>query len=147
MADMGLDGVYDEENIFAKILRGELPCYKVYEDEIVISFMDVFPQAPGHVLVVPKIKARNLLDYPSDGLGDLMFRVQKIAQGMKTALNPDGISMFQFSGAAGGQSVFHLHFHLVPRSEGIPLKGHGQFERSKDEELKELASEIAAAIG
>jgi len=146
MTDIGLDGVYDDDNIFAKILRNELPCHKVYEDEIVLAFMDVFPQAPGHVLVVPKIKARNLLDFPSEQLGEYMKRVQKVAKAIKKALEPEGISMFQFSGAAGGQSVFHLHFHLVPRVEGALLKGHGNIERADDKELMRFAGAIANAI-
>ena len=144
--DMGLDGLYDRENIFAKMVRGEFNCHKVYEDEFVLSFMDAFPQARGHVLVVPKVEARNILDIAPDELANLITRVQKIAKGMKKALNPDGISMFQFSGAAGGQSVFHLHFHLVPRVEGALLKGHGTFDSANPEELAELAKEISAVI-
>lgn len=143
---MGLDGLYDRENIFAKMVRGEFNCHKVYEDEFVLSFMDAFPQARGHVLVVPKVEARNILDIAPDELANLITRVQKIAIGMKKALNPDGISMFQFSGAAGGQSVFHLHFHLVPRVEGALLKGHGTFDSANPEELAELAKEISAVI-
>lgn len=144
--DMGLDGHYDRENIFAKMVRGEFNCHKVYEDEYVLSFMDAFPQARGHVLVVPKVEARNILDISPDDLANLITRVQKIAKGLKKALNPDGISMFQFSGAAGGQSVFHLHFHLVPRVEGALLKGHGTFDAANPEELADLAKEISAAI-
>jgi histidine triad (HIT) family protein len=144
--DMGLDGQYDRENIFAKMVRGEFNCHKVYEDEYVLSFMDAFPQARGHVLVVPKIEARNLLDIAPEDLAILIQRVQKIAKGVKSALNPDGISMFQFSGAAGGQSVFHLHFHIVPRVEGALLKGHGTFDAANTDELAQLAKEIGAAI-
>lgn len=144
--NQGLSGIYDDENIFAKIIRGELPCHKIFEDDDIISFMDVFPQAPGHVLVVPKEKARNILDYPPEKLGTLMQKIQKIAQAIKEALNPDGISMFQFSGAAGGQSVFHLHFHLVPRSEGVLLKGHGSMQRADNQELSDFAKNIAAYV-
>lgn len=146
MTDTGLDGEYDNENIFAKILRGEFPCHKVFEDDSVLAFMDVFPQAPGHVLIVPKVAARNLLDFPTELFGDYMARVQKIAQAMKAALSPEGISMFQFSGAAGGQSVFHLHFHLVPRANGQLLKGHGNIERADDAELRGFANAIAQAL-
>ena len=147
MTDTGLDGEYDDQNIFAKILRGELPCHKVFEDDLVLAFMDVFPQAPGHVLIVPKVKARTILDFPTEKLGEYMARVQRIALGIKEALKPDGISMFQFSGAAGGQSVFHLHFHLVLRLENSLLKGHGNIERADDAELRSFAGAIAKAIG
>lgn len=144
--NIGLEGTYDDNNIFAQIIEGKIPSYKVYEDDIAFAFMDAFPQAPGHVLVVPKLKARNLLDFPTEKLGEYMASVQKVMKGVKAALNPDGISMFQFSGAAGGQSVFHLHFHIVPRSEGVPLKGHGMFDGANQEELKELSAKIAAAL-
>lgn len=144
--DMGLYGEYDRENIFAKMVRGEFKCHKVYEDECVLSFMDAFPQARGHVLVVPKIEARNLLDISAEDLKKLIERVQKIAKGVTKALEPDGISLFQFSGAAGGQSVFHIHFHIVPRTEGAPLKGHGTFESADANDLAQLAVEIGAAI-
>ncbi len=146
MVDMGLFGEYDDNNIFAQIIDGKIPCFKVYEDDIAIAIMDAFPQAPGHVLVIPKAKARNFLDYPTEQLGALMERVQKITNAVQKALTPEGISMFQFSGAAGGQSVFHLHFHIVPRSEGVPLKGHGQFEPADKDELKVLAEKIKAAL-
>ena len=144
--DMGLNGAYDRENIFAKMVRGEFNCHKVYEDEYVLAFMDAFPQARGHVLVVPKVEARNILDIPPDDLVNLITRVQKIAKGVTKALNPDGLSLFQFSGAAGGQSVFHIHFHIVPRVEGALLKGHGTFDAANAEELAQLAKEIGAAI-
>ncbi len=141
-----LDGVYDDNNIFAMILRGELPCHKVYEDDIVLAFMDVFPQAPGHVLVVPKAKTTNIIDFPTELWGEYMSRVQMIAIAMKAALEPDGISVFQFNGAAGGQSVFHLHFHLIPRVTGKPLKGHEQTARGDNDELSFLAGKIGAAL-
>lgn len=144
--DMGLIGQYDRDNIFAKMVRGEFRCHKVYEDDYVLSFMDAFPQARGHVLVVPKVEARNILDISPEHLKNLIERVQKIAKGVTKALKPDGISLFQFSGAAGGQSVFHIHFHIVPRSEGLPLKGHGTFESADANELAELAAQIGAAI-
>ena len=118
---MSIDGQYDPENIFAKILRGEMPCVKVYEDEQVLAFMDIFPQAPGHVLVVPREPARNLLEL-TDGA---LERVKRIAKAVKKALNPDGIVMTQFSGAPAGQTVFHVHFHIIPRKEGDALGAHG----------------------
>lgn len=115
---------YDDSNIFAKILRGEIPATKVYEDEHVLAFMDAMPQGRGHTLVIPKAKARNLLDVAPDVLAALMVRAQTIARAVKTAFAADGVTLFQFSEAAGGQSVFHLHVHVVPRFDGVPLKPH-----------------------
>ena len=101
---------YDSQNIFAKILRGEMPCYKVYEDEVALAFMDIMPRSDGHVLVIPKKPARNLLDIEPGDLGELMARVQKVAQGVKKAMGAEGITLQQFNESAGGQVVFHLHF-------------------------------------
>lgn len=122
---MSLTGTYDPDNIFAKILRGELPCVKVYEDDAVLAFMDIFPQAPGHVLVVPKEAARNALDMTDDGLAAAMLRVKRIGNAVKAALAPDGIIITQFNGAPAGQTVFHVHFHIIPRTEGVALGHHG----------------------
>ena len=115
---------YDDGNIFAKILRGEIPAVKVHEDDHVLAFMDVMPQGDGHTLIVPKARARNLLDVSPVVLSDLMVRVQTIAKAVKRAFAADGVTLFQFSEAAGGQTVFHLHFHVVPRFDGIPLTPH-----------------------
>lgn len=115
---------YDPNNIFAKILRGEIPCHKVYEDGNTLVFMDVMPQSPGHALVVPKAASRNVFDADPDVLAQLLPLVQKVAIAAKKAYNADGISVFQFNEAAGGQSVFHLHYHVVPRFDGIALKPH-----------------------
>jgi histidine triad (HIT) family protein len=115
---------YDPNNVFAKILRGEIPAHKVLEDDDVIVFMDVMPQAPGHTLVVPKAASRNLLDADSAVLGKVLPVVQKVARAVKDAFAADGISIFQYNEPAGGQSVFHLHFHVVPRHEGVPLERH-----------------------
>ena len=142
---MSIDGQYDPENIFAKILRGEMPCVKVYEDEQVLAFMDIFPQAPGHVLVVPREPARNLLELTDGALQGAMLRVKRIAQAVKKALNPDGIVMTQFSGAPAGQTVFHVHFHIIPRKEGEALAAHGGGQADMAE-LQALAEKIAAAI-
>lgn len=142
---MSIDGQYDKDNIFAKILRGELPCVKVYEDEQVLAFMDLFPQAPGHVLIVPREPARNLLELTDGALQGAMLRVKWIAKAVKKALAPDGIIMTQFSGAPAGQSVFHVHFHIIPRREGDTLAGHGSGQADMDE-LKALAEKISAAI-
>lgn len=117
---------YDQSNIFAKILRGEIPCVKVYEDDKTLAFMDVMPEADGHVLVVPKEPAQDILDLSAEGLTTMMTTVQKIAQAVDKALTPDGILIKQYNRAAAGQSVFHIHFHVVPRWEGIPLAPHGK---------------------
>jgi histidine triad (HIT) family protein len=143
---MGLDGEYDRDNIFAKILRGELPAAKVYEDESALAFLDLFPQSRGHTLVLPKVPARNLFDIESAALESLILRVQTVARGVRAALKPDGVTVLQFNGQAGGQSVFHLHFHIIPRWDGVPIKGHGQAGMADKEELTALAQEIAAAI-
>jgi histidine triad (HIT) family protein len=117
---------YDRNNIFAKILRGEIPACKVYEDEFTLAFMDVMPQSDGHALVIPKIEASNLFDIAPDALGKLLATTQTIAAAAKSAFNADGITIMQFNGAAAGQTVFHLHFHVIPRYEGIPLRSHAR---------------------
>jgi histidine triad (HIT) family protein len=117
---------YDNNNVFAKILRGEIPAVKVYEDEKSFAFMDVMPEADGHVLVVPKEPAADILDLSAAGLSALMATVQKVAKAVDTALKPDGILIKQYNRAAAGQSVFHIHFHIVPRREGVPMAPHGK---------------------
>src|SRR3712207_6488806 len=106
---------YDESNVFAKILRGELPCHKVYEDDRVLAFMDVMPRADGHTLVIPKTKARNILDIAPEDLAELIKAVQKVAKAVKTGMQTDGLTIQQFNEPAGGQVVFHIHFHVLPR--------------------------------
>ena len=135
---------YDETNIFAKILRGELPCHKVYEDDVAFAMMDIMPRADGHVLVLPKSKARNLLDADPEILAKLIIRVQKIARAVKSALNADGITIIQYS-ERPGQLVFHLHFHIIPRWEGVELRPSTS-RQEKPEVLAEFCREIAAAI-
>ena len=142
---MSLDGNYDPENIFAKILRGEMPCVKVYEAEHVISFMDIFPQAPGHTLVVPREPVRNALEMSDGALQATIVRVKRIARAVKTALAPDGIVITQFNGAPAGQTIFHVHFHIIPRQEGVALGAHGGGQADMDV-LKDQAARIAAAI-
>lgn len=120
---------YDDNNIFAKILRGEIPCHKVYETDKVLAFMDVMPQADGHVLVIPKVKARNLLDAEPDMLAALIKDVQLVAKAVQQAFQAEGILVQQFNEAVAGQTVFHLHIHIIPRKEGVSLRGHGvEFE-------------------
>ena len=143
---MSLDGSYDAGNIFAKILRGEMPAVKVYEDDHVLAFMDVFPQARGHTLVIPKQStARNFLEESPEVVGPLMLGVQRVARAVRAALNPDGLVITQFNGAPAGQTVFHLHFHIIPRWEGVALGRHAQGMADMDE-LKALAAEISAKV-
>ena len=115
---------YDPNNIFAKILKGEIPCHKVYEDDDAIAFMDVMPQSPGHTLIVPKAPSRNVLDADPKVLAKILPLVQKIANASKTAFSADGITVMQFNEPAGGQTVFHLHYHVIPRYDGQPLRPH-----------------------
>lgn len=115
---------YDDTNIFAKILRGEIPSVKLYEDEHTLAFMDVMPQAPGHLLVIPKSPSRNLLDADPEALAKTIPVVQKLAQAAKKAFEADGVFVAQFNEPAAGQTVFHLHFHIIPRHEGQTLKPH-----------------------
>ena len=115
---------YDDTNVFAKILRGEIPAHRVYEDDVALAFMDVMPQGDGHTLVVPKVEARGLLDISPDDLAAFMPRVQKVAAAVQVAFKAEGLTLFQFNETAGGQTVFHLHFHIVPRFSGIALRPH-----------------------
>jgi histidine triad (HIT) family protein len=138
---------YDPSNIFAKILRGEVPSARVYEDDHVLAFMDAFPQSRGHTLVILKeAKARNLLDVEPEPLQHLILGVQRVVRAVNTALNPDGIMVTQLNGAAAGQSVFHLHFHVIPRWTGAPLGRHGEGGMADPAELATLAKQIAAMI-
>src|SRR5438270_1191466 len=124
---MSLDGVYDEDNVFAKILRGEIPAARIFEDEATLAFMDAFPQSRGHCLVIHRTaRARNLLDVELPALNAMMATVQRVARAVRAALNPDGIVITQFNGAASGQTVFHLHVHIIPRWQGAPLGRHGE---------------------
>jgi histidine triad (HIT) family protein len=144
---MSLDGAYDDGNIFAKILRGEMSSVRVFEDEHVYAFMDVFPQSKGHTLVIPKIsQARNLLEEEPQVLSTLILGVQRVARAVRAALNPDGIMVSQFNGAPAGQTVYHLHFHIIPRWEGVPLGRHAGGGMADASELKALAEQIAAKI-
>jgi histidine triad (HIT) family protein len=144
---MSLDGTYDDGNIFAKILRGEAPSVRVFEDEHVFAFMDVFPQSKGHCLVIPKHStARNLLEEEPERLSTLILGVQRVTKAVRAALNPDGIVVTQFNGAVSGQTVYHLHFHIIPRWDGVPLGRHAGGGMADVEALKALAEQIAAKI-
>lgn len=144
---MSLDGTYDDGNIFAKILRGEMPAARVFEDEHVFAFMDVFPQSKGHTLVIPKhSRARNLLEEEPQVLSELILGVQRVARALRAALKPDGVVITQFNGAPAGQTVYHLHFHIIPRWDGVPVGRHAGGQMADAEELKALAQQIAAQI-
>ncbi|MGY6627516.1 MAG: HIT family protein [Oceanicaulis sp.] len=143
---MSLHGAYDDQNIFAKILRGDAPAVKVFEDDQVLAIMDVFPQSEGHVLIIPKAQARNLLDLPAETASAAMERVQRLARAVEAALKPDGVMVAQFSGAPAGQTVFHVHFHVIPRWADRGIAGHGQAGQADMTALEALAERIRAAL-
>ncbi len=136
---------YDSNNIFAKILRGELPCHKVYEDETALVMMDIFPQSRGHTLIIPKSASRNLLDADPASLSAVMPLVQRIAKAVRAATNADGIRLAQFNEAPAGQTVFHLHFHIIPVYDGAELGAHGG-GKADDVELAALSKDVAAYL-
>jgi histidine triad (HIT) family protein len=136
---------YDQNNIFAKILRGELPCHRVYEDEHVLAFLDIMPRAPGHTLVIPKTPARNLLDVDPNALAETIKAVQKVAKAAQKVFEADGITLQQFNESAGGQVVFHLHFHIIPRHEGVAMKPPAS-EKADPEKLAAQALQLSTAL-
>lgn len=143
---MSLDAHYDPKNIFAKILAGDIPCAKVYEDARVLSFMDAFPQTKGHTLVIPKVNACNLFDITADDLQNLIVQTQAIGRAVKDALAPDGIRIAQFNGEPAGQTVFHLHFHIIPIWEATGIGRHASGQMADMGELKDMAAKIAARL-
>jgi len=136
---------YDPNNIFAKILRGELPCHKVYEDDKAFAFLDIMPRAPGHTLVLPKAPARNIFDVGAADFAHVMTVAQKVAKTALTVFGADGVTLQQFNESAGGQVVFHLHVHVIPRKSGIPMKPPAA-EKEKPDTLAEQAKKLAAAL-
>ena len=136
---------YDSNNIFAKILRGEIPSVKVYEDDKTLAFMDVMPQADGHTLVIPKEPAETLFELSPDCAAAMIKTTQIVAKAVKKGLDAPGIMLFQLNGKAAGQTVFHAHFHIVPRSGGVDLKLHARGMESPDK-LKAIAEKIKAAL-
>lgn len=136
---------YDPSNIFSRIIKGEIPSHKVYEDADVLVMMDIFPQSKGHVLIIPKAASRNLLDADPVVLARAIAQVQRVAKAAQTALSPDGIRVVQYNEAPAGQSVFHLHFHVIPVYEGVELGRHGQ-GKADDAELAAQAKAIAANL-
>ena len=144
---MSLHGAYDPNNIFAKILRGEVPNVTVWQDDDVLAFMDVFPQSEGHILIIAKqSQARNLLEIEPEVLARMTAALQRTARAVEKALKPEGLAIMQFNGDAGGQTVFHLHFHIVPRWRDRDLKGHGHAPMADAVTLKGLADRIAAEL-
>lgn len=136
---------YDQDNVFGRILRGELPCHRVFEDEVALAFMDVMPRVEGHVLVIPKRPSRTLLEADAADLAALIPRVQRVGRGVVRALDAAGLTVHQFNEEAGGQVVFHLHFHLLPRRPGVALRPPGG-PAEQPEVLAALAQRIAQAI-
>lgn len=143
---MSLQGAYDPDNIFARIIRGEIRSVKVFEDERVLTILDAFPQARGHSLVLHKrSRARNLLEIEPEALNEVMAAVRKTARALAAALKPEGLVVTQFNGAPAGQTIFHLHVHLIPRYEGEATAGHGK-GIADPAALRALAQQIAAAM-
>jgi histidine triad (HIT) family protein len=144
---VSLDGVYDPDNIFAKIVRGEIPAAKVFEDAQTMAFMDVFPQSRGHTLVIHKTSpARNLLDADAAAARAIIETVQRVARAVRGALKPDGILVSQFNGSAAGQTIYHLHFHIIPRWNGEALGRHAEGGMADSKVLAQLAGQIADEI-
>jgi histidine triad (HIT) family protein len=137
---------YDTNNVFARILRGEFPCYKVYEDEHVLAFLDIMPRSPGHTLVIPKVPARNILDIKPDDYAHVACGAHKIAAAAMKAFNADGITIQQFNEAAGGQVVFHLHMHVLPRHDGIAMLPPAS-RKGDVKVLEDNATKLIAALG
>jgi len=142
---MGFGMTYDQNNIFARILRGELPKVAVYEDEATLAFLDIMPSVEGHTLVIPKENAQSILDLSPEGAAALIRTTQTVAKAVKRALDAPGIMLVQLNGAAAGQSVPHIHFHVLPRSEGLDLKLHGR-GMVAPEALERVAARIRAAL-
>ncbi len=136
---------YDPANIFARILRGELPCHRIFEDDDCLAFMDIMPRAPGHALVIPKFPARTILDVSPEALGRLAVCVQKVAGAVQSAMSADGLTIQQFNESAGGQVVFHLHVHIIPRWDGQPMRPHTA-QMAPNDELAANAALIKAAL-
>ena len=136
---------YDPNNIFARILRGELPSVRVYEDDLTVALMDIMPSVEGHTLVITREPAEGILDLSPEGAAALIRTTQKVARAMKKALAPSGVMLVQLNGAAAGQSIPHIHFHILPREDGLDLKLHGR-AMAKPEALEAVAVKIRAAL-
>jgi histidine triad (HIT) family protein len=136
---------YDSSNVFAKILRGEIPCARVFEDDKTLAFMDVMPQSDGHVLVIPKEAAENLFELSPEGARALIATTQRVAKAVRKAMNASGIMLAQLNGAEAGQSVFHVHFHIIPRSGGADFRLHAR-QMERPDKLKLFAEKIRAGL-
>jgi len=136
---------YDTNNVFARILRSEIPAHKVYEDDRTLAFMDVMPQAEGHTLVIPKVAAETLFDLPEDALAATIVTTQRVARAVKKAFDAPGIMIAQLNGSEAGQSVFHIHFHVIPRNGGINLRLHAR-DMADQKILAEHAARVRAAL-
>jgi histidine triad (HIT) family protein len=143
---MSLQGSYDPDNVFAKILRGEMPAAVITQTDHAVAIMDAFPQTRGHCLVIPKRPSRNLLEASPKDMGRIFGLVQRIAKGVDAALSPDGIIVTQFNGAPAGQTVFHTHVHIIPRYDGSAMAGHGQAGMADMTELTALAADIRKSL-
>jgi histidine triad (HIT) family protein len=137
---------YDDSNIFAKILRGEIPSHQVYEDEHAIAILDVMPQGEGHTLVIPKAPSRNIMDMGAHDLQAVALAVQRVARAVVKAFEAQGVTVMSFAEPAGGQTVFHTHFHVIPRFDGVPLRSHGG-KMADGDHLADQAFRIKAALG
>ena len=135
---------YDTDNIFAKILRGEIPSEKLYEDEDTYVFMDIMPRADGHMLVIPKAPVRNMLDATPQQLAACLATVQKLSKAAMAAFDAEGVTIQQFNEAAGGQEVFHLHYHILPRHDGVKLRPPGNM--ADMDQIKAHADKVIAAL-
>jgi histidine triad (HIT) family protein len=136
---------YDANNVFAKIMRGEIPAARVYENEHALAFMDVMPQSQGHTLVISKNAARNLFDIDPNDLATLIRATQHVAKAVRKAFEPDGVRIAQFNEPAAGQTVFHIHFHIIPCYDGVPMRAHGR-DMADKQMLEEHAAKIRAAM-
>ena len=136
---------YDPSNVFARILRGEIPAHKVFEDEQTLAFMDVMPQVDGHTLVIPKVEAENIFDLPPESLAATIFTTQRVARAVRKAFDAPGVMIAQLNGRGAGQSVFHIHFHVLPRYEGVDFRFHAR-DMADAKLLAEHAARIRSAL-
>ncbi len=142
---MQLTDAYDPQNIFAKILRDEMPSIRVFEDETTVAFMDIMPQSPGHVLVIPRVAATNVLTLSTDDARAVMTTTHLLAPAVQKAMEAPGLMLAQLNGSAAGQTVPHFHMHIIPRHKGLEMLGHGT-EMADMDELADIATRIRAAI-
>jgi len=144
---VSLLGDYEDGNVFCQIIRHVEPCFKIYEDEATLAFLDIYPQAEGHTLVIPKnVRSRNILDISHEQLGLLTKTVQLVARAVTIGMRSDGVEVQQLNGSAAGQTVFHLHFHVIPRRHGIPVTPHGHAKRASENELRIVSARVRSGL-